>query len=332
MAIRIVTDSVSDLPSSVARVNDITVVPLYVIIGSETYKDGVEIDADRFYSRLVELSNLPSTSQPSVADFQEVHQRLLDQGHQIVSIHASSKLSVTFNSATQARESLDAASQIEIVDSQLAGGAQALLALSGAGWAREMSDSREVARRVRQAIPRNHVFILVDTLKYLEKGGRIGKAQAFLGGMLNFKPIISIRDGVAHPVERSRTRDGEDADCRDSAPVGPHQPDTRELHELQHGPGPCLSHLRRLGRLGRAGAPYRVPVWPRSGHSSRPQHHRRGGNPGKRCRVRVIPLRKPLTKPSSWTTSLRDYATIHGLVQSIPNLESCYGRAHIRQG
>ena len=206
MTIRIVTDSVSDLPPSAARASDITVVPLYVAIGSETYRDGVDITADRFYSLLEELPSLPTTSQPSVADFQEVYRRLLDQGHRIVSIHVSAKLSGTLNSAAQARESLGAVSEIEIVDSQLAGGAQALLAISAARWAGEMSDHREVARRVERSVGQNHGFIVVDTLKYLAKGGRIGKAQAFLGGALQFKPIMSIRDGEAHPVDRPRTR------------------------------------------------------------------------------------------------------------------------------
>ncbi len=206
MTIRIVTDSVSDLPSSVAGANEITVVPLYVVIGGETYRDGVDIDADRFYSLLEEVPSLPTTSQPSIADFQEVYRRLLDQGHRIVSIHVSAKLSGTLNSAAQARESLGAASEIEIVDSQLAGGAQALLAISAARWAREMSDHREVARRVERSVGQNHGFVVVDTLKYLAKGGRIGKAQAFLGGALQFKPILSIRDGEAHPVDRPRTR------------------------------------------------------------------------------------------------------------------------------
>ena len=206
MTIRIVTDSVSDLPPSVAGANEITVVPLYVAIGGETYRDGVDIDADRFYSLLEELPSLPTTSQPSVADFQEFYRRLLDQSHQVVSIHVSAKLSGTLNSAAQARESLGAASQIEIVDSQLAGGAQALLAISAARWAGEMSDHHEVARRVEQSIGQNHGFVVVDTLKYLAKGGRIGKAQAFLGGALQFKPILSIRDGEAHPVDRPRTR------------------------------------------------------------------------------------------------------------------------------
>ena len=206
MAIRIVTDSCSDLPPEAARASGIVVVPLYVIIDGETYRDGVDIDADRFYSLLEELPSLPTTSQPTVADFQEVYQGLLDQGHQVVSIHVSAKLSGTLNSAVQAKASLGDPPQIEIVDSQLAGGAQALLALSAAQWAREMSDHCEVAQRVHRSIGRNHSFVVVDTLKYLQKGGRIGKAQAFVGGVLSFKPIISIRDGEAHPVERPRTR------------------------------------------------------------------------------------------------------------------------------
>ena len=95
MAIRVVTDSVSDLPPALAQANDITVIPCYVIIGNETYKDGVELSADRFYSRLPTLPRLPSTSQPTIADFQEIYQRLLDQGHQILSIHVSATLSGT---------------------------------------------------------------------------------------------------------------------------------------------------------------------------------------------------------------------------------------------
>lgn len=205
MAIRIVTDSVSDLPPALASANDIAVVPAYVIIGSETYKDGVEITADRFYSRLEGLSRLPTTSQPTPGDFQEVYQRLLDQGHQIVSIHVSSKLSGTVNSATQARASMGDSAQIEIVDSQLASAPMALAVLSAAQWARELSDYHEVARRVRQSLVRTHGFVLVDTLEFLQKGGRIGKAQAFVGGMLKVKPILTIREGEVHPVERPRS-------------------------------------------------------------------------------------------------------------------------------
>ena len=206
MAIRIVTDSCSDLPPGVAQSNDVTVVPLYVNIGGETYRDGVEMDADRFYALQERLPGLPTTSQPSVGDFVDVYQRLLDEGHRIVSIHVSGRLSGTLNSAIQAKESLGRPPRIEIVDSRLAGGSQALLAVSAAQWARETDSAGEIARRAERAIERSHSFVVVDTLEYLQRGGRIGKAQAFLGGVLRFKPIIAIRDGEAHPVERPRTR------------------------------------------------------------------------------------------------------------------------------
>ena len=205
MAIRIVTDSASDLPSPVAQANGIAMAPLYVNLDGGSFRDGVDIDADLFYSRLAGLAQLPTTSQPSVADFQEVYGELLEQGHRVVSIHISSRLSGTCNSATQAAESLGAQAQIEVVDSQLAGGALGLLALSAARWSGETSDHRQVAQRARQAIGRNHGFVLVDTLKYLQMGGRIGKAQAFLGGALQVKPILGIRDGAPYPLERPRT-------------------------------------------------------------------------------------------------------------------------------
>lgn len=207
MAIRIVTDSASDLPVALAQANDVTVVPAYVIIGDETYKDGVEITADQFYSRLETLPRLPTTAQPSIADFQEVYQRLLEQGHQVVSIHVSGKLSGTFNSASQAKAVLGDASQIEIVDSQLASAPLSLAVLNAAQWAREMLDYREVAQRVRQSLASHHTFVLLDTLEYLQKGGRIGKAAAFVGGMLKVKPILTVRDGEVHPLERPRSRE-----------------------------------------------------------------------------------------------------------------------------
>ena len=205
MAIRIVTDSVSDLPPALAQANDITVIPCYVVIGTETYKDGVEITADRFYSRLPDLPRLPSTSQPTIADFQEVYQRLLDQGHQIVSLHVSAKLSGTLNSASQAKAALGDPSEIEVIDSQSASAPMGLAVLDAARIAREASDFPEAVRQIRQNLQKHHGFVMVDTLEYLQKGGRIGKAQAFVGGMLKVKPILTIRDGEVHPLERPRS-------------------------------------------------------------------------------------------------------------------------------
>lgn len=223
MAIRIVTDSVADLPPALASANDITVIPAYVIIGDETFRDGLDISADRFYERLGNLPRLPTTSQPTMADFQEVYGRLLDEGHQIVSVHVSSKLSGTVNSATQAKAALGESSQIEIVDSQTASAPQGLVALNAAQWAREMNDFHELALRIRQSLSRYRSYVLVDTLEYLQKGGRIGKAQAFVGGMLKVKPILTVQDGEVHPVERPRSRERGRARIveliRDLAPV-----------------------------------------------------------------------------------------------------------------
>ena len=209
MAVRIVTDSSGDLPSDLARRWNITVVPCYVVVGDQSYRDGIDISPDEFYQGLVSNTRLPTTAQPSVADFQAVYQELLDRGHEVVSVHVSGRLSGTLNSAEQARTALgDAAGdRIEIIDSQLASICLGLVALS-AGQLAEGSDShRQVAEQVSRDLPLTHGYFMLDTLTYLQKGGRIGKAQAFVGSVLNVKPILTIRDGEAHPVERPRNRD-----------------------------------------------------------------------------------------------------------------------------
>ena len=206
MSVRIVTDSCSDLPPDVALARNIAVVPLYVNAGGETYRDGVELGADRFYELLQSLPDLPTTSQPSAADFAEVYDRLLEEGHDVVSIHISSSLSGTYNSACQAREMSKEPARIAVVDSLLAGGTLGLLALEAARLAEQSDDHSEVASEAERRVEGQTGYVMVDTLKYLAKGGRIGKAQAFMGGALQLKPILSVRDGAIHPVERARTK------------------------------------------------------------------------------------------------------------------------------
>ena len=209
MAVRIVTDSAGDLPSELASRWNITVVPCYVVIGDRSYRDGVDISADDFYSQLTSSARLPTTTQPSAADFQAVYEDLLSQGHQVVSIHVSSKFSGTLNSAHQARTALgeQAAARIEIVDSQLASLPQALLAVSAAERAEGSQSHHAIAEGARQEVSTMHCFFVPDTLEFLQRGGRIGKVQAFVGSVLNVKPILTIRDGEAHPLERTRNRD-----------------------------------------------------------------------------------------------------------------------------
>ncbi len=228
MAIKVVTDSTCDLPQEVAEQWGITVVPCTVVFDDQLYKDGIDMGPDEFYRRLVSSSKLPTTAQPSVNDFLEVYRPLYDEGHQVVSIHVSAKLSGTLNSAMQARESIQSPSgpgSIEIIDSQLASAGLGLLALEAARMVKGGSSYDQVVVGVQSLLPNTYAYFLVDTLEYLQKGGRIGKASAFLGSLLSVKPILMCRDGEAAPVERPRTR----------------QKGLEKMVELVRGRGPASS-------------------------------------------------------------------------------------------
>ena len=206
MTVRIVTDSSADLPADLVQQHGITVLPCYVVVDDQTFKDGVEINADDFYRRLQVDGRTPTTAQPTVADFQEVYRDLAGQGDQVLSIHVSGKLSGTLNSAEQAKASLDGA-EIELIDSQLASIPLGLAVLDAAVTASVGGSLQEVAEKVRQGLGLHHGLFALDTLEYLQKGGRIGKASAFLGSILHVKPILKLQDGEAHPVERTRNRE-----------------------------------------------------------------------------------------------------------------------------
>lgn len=204
MAIKIVTDSSADLPPDLVQRWDITVVPCYVVVGDVNYKDGVDISLDDFYRQLVSTPRLPTTAQPSMADFQSVYRELVDEGHSIVSIHVSAKLSGTLNSAEQAKNSLGDSANIRIVDSQLASIPLGLNVLSAAQLAQNGGSLDEITDQLDRDLPLTKCFFLLDTLEFLQKGGRIGKAQAFLGSILSVKPILGVQDGEVMPIERPR--------------------------------------------------------------------------------------------------------------------------------
>ena len=207
MTVRIVTDSSADLPQNLINQHQITVLPCYVMVDDQTYKDGIEIQADAFYARLQAEGRTPTTSQPTVADFQALYRDLVSQGHQVISIHVSAKLSGTLNSAEQAKASLVDSSQVEIIDSRLASIPLGLAVLDAASILETGAEFHQAADKIRQGLDRHHGLFALDTLEYLHKGGRIGKARAFMGSVLSVKPILRIQDGEAHPVERPRNRD-----------------------------------------------------------------------------------------------------------------------------
>jgi DegV family protein with EDD domain len=204
MAIRIVTDSTSDLPPALAEQLGVTVVPINVVIDDVNYRDGIDLTPDEFYQRLVAGPRLPTTSQPSVGTFQAAYQEMLGQGDEIVSIHISGKLSGTVNSAEQAKASLGDSVPIEIIDSNGASIVLTLIVMGAVESARQSSSYQEVADQVRRDLSRTSAVFALDTLEYLQKGGRIGKAQAFVGSLLSVKPILTLVDGEVHPLERPR--------------------------------------------------------------------------------------------------------------------------------
>lgn len=205
MTVRVVTDSTADLPPALALEMGITVVPLNVHFGDEVFTDGVTIHADEFYQRLVSSSNLPKTSQPAIGAFLETYQQLLTSADGIVSMHISSQVSGTVNAAQLAVSELGSNS-IVVVDTLQASLALGLIAVAAAKVAQNGGSLSEVVAEAQSASQRARFFGLVETLEYLEKGGRIGKAQALLGSLLRIKPILTMREGIAHPVEKVRTR------------------------------------------------------------------------------------------------------------------------------
>ena len=206
MAVRVVTDSVSDIPADIVEELDITVVPAYVRFGNTDYKDGVELTTDEFFDRLLNGPDFPATSQPAIGDFSETYASVADGADGIVSVHVSSKLSGTVNSAQQGASFADAGCPIEVVDTLQASMGSGLVAIEAAKAARDGGSLQEVTAAANDAVGRCQCVCLLDTLEYLIKGGRVGKAQGMIGGLLKIKPLIIVRDGEVDNFAKERTR------------------------------------------------------------------------------------------------------------------------------
>jgi DegV family protein with EDD domain len=204
--VKIVTDSTADLPKDLAAKYGIAVIPLKVIFNDdEPLRDGVDIDTEHFYRRQVERKEYSRTSQPTPAEFCSLYKELSKSCSSIISIHLSSELSGTCQSAMMAKDMLPDL-DIEVVDSRMASMGLGLIALEAARAAEEDKTKTEILSAVKHMISGAQLFFIVDTLDYLARGGRIGKAQAFLGTLLNIKPILFLKDGVVHPLEKARGR------------------------------------------------------------------------------------------------------------------------------
>jgi DegV family protein with EDD domain len=202
----VVTDSTAYLPKNILQELNIQVVPLHVIWGDKIYKDGVDLKAEEFYPMLKAAKELPTTSQPSPQEFIDVYKPILDKGDKIISIHISSGISGTLNSAHQAKEMLET-KDVEIIDSKSSGMALGYVAMETARYAQKGNSYEDCIRIARKAVENIDVYFVVDTLEYLHKGGRIGGASAVLGSALDLKPILYFnKEGKLDSFEKVRTK------------------------------------------------------------------------------------------------------------------------------
>ena len=202
--VMIVTDSTSNIPVELMNGNPVTVLPLQVIWNGEILRDGIDIQPGEFYERLGTEKNMPSTSQATPEEFKAAYSNLLDQGYDILSIHISSKLSGTLDSAIQAKRSFSGAS-IELVDSLSTSMSLGFQVMSAARMAKMGGTLNECKSVAMAALNHTGVYFALNTLEFLHRGGRIGGAAAFMGHVLNLKPILELRDGRIEAVEKVRT-------------------------------------------------------------------------------------------------------------------------------
>jgi len=195
LAIKVVTDSGSDISPQVAKEIGITIVPVYIYFGDKAYKDGVDIGPDELYKRLVEGPIYPTTTQPMPTDFAKTYTELSKDADAIVSIHLPTKVSGTYNAALQGREMAKLKCEVHVVDSFSVSVGLGLIATAAARMAKAGGKLAEVLKETEKAISQTQVRALLDTLQYLLKGGRITKAKALVGTLLNVKPILTMRDG-----------------------------------------------------------------------------------------------------------------------------------------
>ena len=204
--IAVVSDSTSDLPPDLRQRLGVTMVPLNVHFGEEVFRDQVDISTDAFMDRLRQSSKLPTTSQPSAGLFEETFRRLAPSHDAVIAVLISSKLSGTVQSAAVARDAVAGVIPVEVVDSLNASLGLGFQVMRATDLVAGGADAASIAERLRAEVGAYHVVFFVDTLEFLQRGGRIGKAAALVGGFLNLKPLLRVDEGQIVPFERTRTR------------------------------------------------------------------------------------------------------------------------------
>lgn len=204
--IRIVTDSTADIPPELRERYGIITVPLTIQFGTDVYRDGIDLTPEEFFAKQ-EAGPYPTTAQPPVGAFEEVYRQLQAEGATgVCAIIFSSKLSGTYNSAALAAESFAGTFPVEVIDTRSASMGVGYLALEAAQMAEAGASLAQIVSRVGDMIPLPEVLFVVETLKWLERGGRINKAKSLLGSVLSIKPLLRLHDGALEPFQQPRTR------------------------------------------------------------------------------------------------------------------------------
>lgn len=203
---KIITDSTADLQKEFALKHDIEVVPLTIHLGERSWKDYYDVDPDEFYEMIKKTSAFPTTSQPTPQDFVNAYKPFVEKGEPILSLHLSSRLSGTYQSAMLAKSQFPDAS-IEVVDSLQASFALGMMILFCAEKSKKGTSISDIADFARQVGTQIETYFSVDSLDHLHRGGRIGKAQAFLGTLMKIKPLLKVVHGEVQPVEKIRTKE-----------------------------------------------------------------------------------------------------------------------------
>jgi DegV family protein with EDD domain len=203
----VVTDSTAYIPADYVQKHNLTVAPQVLIWDNETFRDGIDIRSDEFFTRLKTSKAMPSTSQVSPAAMQSIFQPLVDQGFEVLGIFISSKLSGTLQSAIHGKELMGIAGEkVTLVDSQSTAMALGFQVLAASRALETGAGLKEVVALAEKAHTKTGIFFAVDTLEFLHRGGRIGGAQRFIGAALNLKPILALKEGKVEGIERIRTK------------------------------------------------------------------------------------------------------------------------------
>ncbi|MBN1685398.1 MAG: DegV family protein [Spirochaetales bacterium] len=206
MSVKVITDSVADLPRHIVEELGIVVVPLLLRFGEAEYRDGVDLSVAEFYTLLDSSPHFPATAFPPAARFAEAYDQLACEGSDVVVITLSEKLSGTYNAAVTAKTMAKGGNRVEVVDSTCAAMIEGFVAMKAAQAASQGASIEETVEVAKEASRRAHLLATFRTLEYLYRGGRIGKARAFLGSALKVHPFIGLKDGAVRPVGAATNR------------------------------------------------------------------------------------------------------------------------------